>query len=587
MLINDAERARLFVSDAIMASTSAIISRDQYDEMFGSSGSESEDENSDIDISVSEESDSAEVSESELEDNAESADEDNPSWTVELTNIEVDDFVSPTGIAVELPQNATELDSFKLLFGDDIVDDIVVETNRYALQKLSGNLQRLAKWTAVTANELRAYFGVCIFMGINHLPCTADYWSPDEFTGNVGIQKVMTKNRYEEIGRFFHLNNSELQPKQGEDGYDRLYKVRPILTNFNDKVKEVYHPKKNISVDEGMIAFKGRLAFRQYMPAKPVKYGIKVWMAADSSNGFVVNHHVYLGKENDRVRENGLGYEVVMDLISPFYNQNYHVYFDNFFASPKLMEDLLNEGTYACSTVRIDRKGLPPCSRTKLKRAGETLHSQKGNLLFTKWHDKRDVNILSTNVDPFTPPVLKQRRKKHGEVEEVEKPYCAEQYNKHMGGVDRSDQLRSYYSTCRSFHKWYKYLFWYIFDVSLCNAFILHKENVAVGRPGRRSLVEFRRALARQLIAGYSSRSDNRKRSQRAASLALVNSPDNAHGHFVSRREGKARKRHCVQCKKEEKKTAGGRAKETVYECTHCGVALCKDPCFLLYHSQL
>ena len=43
--------------------------------------------------------------------------------------IEVDDFVSPTGIAVELPQNATELDSFKLLFGDDIVDHIVVETN--------------------------------------------------------------------------------------------------------------------------------------------------------------------------------------------------------------------------------------------------------------------------------------------------------------------------------------------------------------------------------------------------------------------------------------------------------------------------
>ena len=82
-------------------------------------------------------------------------------------------------------------------------------------------------------------------------------------------------------------------------------------------------------------------------------------------------------------------------------------------------------------------KGLPPI-------AGETLHSQKGNLLFTKWHDKRDVNILSTNVDPFTPPVLKQKRKKHGEVEEVEKPYCVEQYNKHMGGVGCSDELRSY-----------------------------------------------------------------------------------------------------------------------------------------------
>ena len=78
-------------------------------------------------------------------------------------------------------------------------------------------------------------------------------------------------------------------------------------------------------------------------------------MAADSSNGFIVNHHVYLGKEPDQVRDNGLGYDVVMILISTFYNKNYHVYFDNFFASPKLMEDLLSEGTYACSTVRMDK----------------------------------------------------------------------------------------------------------------------------------------------------------------------------------------------------------------------------------------
>ena len=127
-----------------------------------------------------------------------------------------------------------------------------------------------------------------------------------------------------------------------------------------------------------MIAFKGRLAFGQYMPAKPVKYGIKVWMAADASNGFVINHHVYLGKKSDRVRENGLGYDVVTyGFDKAFYNKNYHVYFDNFFALLRLMEDLLEEGTYACSTVRIDRKGLPPCSRRKLKVAWRNLFLAK------------------------------------------------------------------------------------------------------------------------------------------------------------------------------------------------------------------
>lgn len=113
--------------------------------------------------------------------------------------------------------------------------------------------------------------------------------------------------------------------------------LRPSLlseANFVPlKNSELYKPAIRISVDEGMIGFKGRLSFRQYMPAKPTKYGIKVWMAADASNGFVVNHKVYLGKQPRRVLANGLGYSVVMELMAPLLNKNHHVYFDNFFSS--------------------------------------------------------------------------------------------------------------------------------------------------------------------------------------------------------------------------------------------------------------
>ena len=75
------------------------------------------------------------------------------------------DFVSPTGIAVELSQEAKEFDCFKLLFDDDIIEHVIAETSLYAQQKLSGNPQRLEKWKPVMSNELRAYFGVCIIMG--------------------------------------------------------------------------------------------------------------------------------------------------------------------------------------------------------------------------------------------------------------------------------------------------------------------------------------------------------------------------------------------------------------------------------------
>ena len=245
------------------------ISRDNYCDISGSSDEEMDNKDSDIDVSeVEDESDENDESGSEGEG-------DEPvEWSDRLRNIHVDDFTSPVGITIELGNEAREIDVFKMFFNDEILNVIVRETNRYARQKLAG--QALDKWQDVTLVELKAFLGVCVVMGVNPLPCTADYWSSDPFLGNEGIQKVMTKNRFENISRFFHFNDSSVEPRRGDDGFDRLYKVRPILTHFNAKIQELYQPGKHISVDEGMIGFKGRLSFCQYMPAKPTKYGIKV-----------------------------------------------------------------------------------------------------------------------------------------------------------------------------------------------------------------------------------------------------------------------------------------------------------------------
>ena len=189
-------------------------------------------------------------------------------------------------------------------------------------------------------------------MGINNLPKIANYWSSDIFISNNGIKRTMTKNRFQEISQLFHLNNLSEEPARGEENFDRLYKCRPALTSTLRNAQRCYCPKKNISIDEGMIAFKGRLSFRHYLPAKPTKYGIKVWMVADASNRYVVNFSVYLGSKGQKRRIHGLGYDVVMNMARPFLNRNHHVFFDNFFSSPILLEHLLDQQPYTCSTVR-------------------------------------------------------------------------------------------------------------------------------------------------------------------------------------------------------------------------------------------
>ena len=59
---------------------------------------------------------------------------------------------------------------------------------------------------------------------------------------------------------------------------------------------------------------------------------------------YVLNHEVYLGKDNmDGVDldANGLGHYVVTSMTKPFRGKYHHVYFVNFFNSPKLLQDLL------------------------------------------------------------------------------------------------------------------------------------------------------------------------------------------------------------------------------------------------------
>lgn len=198
-----------------------------------------------------------------------------------------------------VPNNTQRFFILKGSHGDDILAHVVTETNRYASQKLAAKPDQLAKWKDVLVPELKVYFGVCIVMGINSLPCTADYWSSDPNIGNEGINNVRTKNRFQEITWFLHFNDSSVEPPRDDENYDRLYKVRSILSAFNDKMLAVYKPNKYILVGEGMVAFKDRLSFRLYMPAKPTKYGIKVWIPADASYGFVLNHKLYLRKERN------------------------------------------------------------------------------------------------------------------------------------------------------------------------------------------------------------------------------------------------------------------------------------------------
>ena len=143
--------------------------------------------------------------------------------------------------------------------------------------------------------------------------------------------------------------------------------MRGFLDTFVNTCKELYQPFQNISIDARMVKSKGRSGIKQYIKNKPTKWGIKLWVLADSLNGYTCDFEVYTGKNTAYpLSEKGLGYDVVMRLTEALLNQGYHLFFDNFYTSRTLVNDLFLSGTLSCGTVGKHRKDFPsPCKEER------------------------------------------------------------------------------------------------------------------------------------------------------------------------------------------------------------------------------
>ena len=202
-----------------------------------------------------------------------------------------------------------------------------------------------------------------------------DYWKKNPVFHYAPVADHISRDRFTEIGRYLHfVDNATLLPRSSP-GYDRLGKVRPVLNYLQTQFSSVYTPGQDIAVDEAMVKFQGRSSLKQYMPKKPTKRGIKVWVLADSTNGYFSKIQVYTGKINNTTEHN-LGSRVVKDLTSDFQHKWHRVFFDNFFNSKTLLCDLEAVGLYGCGTARKDRKHFP----TELKNAKITNQVSNGHL---------------------------------------------------------------------------------------------------------------------------------------------------------------------------------------------------------------
>ena len=229
-----------------------------------------------------------------------------------------------------VPISASILNTFRLFFTAAVMSTVIEQTNLYARQVLGDN--GISSWTDVTESEILAFLGFAILMGINQLPSLVDYWKKDPYFRYSPIADRISRDRFLQIWKYLHFVDNTTLPDRSNPEYDRLCRVRPVIDIILEACKSNYRPHQYQSIDEAMIAFKGRSSMKQYMPKKPTKRGFKVWVRADSTNGYVSQFEFYTGKLGSNV-EVGLGGNVVTRLTRDLVGQFYHVFMDNFFSS--------------------------------------------------------------------------------------------------------------------------------------------------------------------------------------------------------------------------------------------------------------
>lgn len=205
--------------------------------------------------------------------------------------------------------NKSPYDFYKLMVSDELINHIVIETNRYAQQcKQKNTLQksRIIRWVDTNLEEIEKFLGIIIWMGLFHLPSIQAYWQTSFLYYNK-IRSLMSRNRFQLLLKMIHFNNNQ------DVVVNRHHKIKPLIDKLLIAFQAAVVPQDEICIDETLVPFRGRLSFRQYIKNKRHKFGIKLFKLC-VNKGYTYNLSVYCGTE--KIEGQSVASGVVFSLIN-------------------------------------------------------------------------------------------------------------------------------------------------------------------------------------------------------------------------------------------------------------------------------
>ena len=369
-------------------------------------------------------------------------------------------------------------DCFKWFVTDELLQYLANNSNAKAREffgpDLKGKVNGLL-WKDIGPMQLNTFFALNFIMGINKLPHIKWYWSRHPCFGGPAIfcAKVMSRNKWMNIMKCLRFTHpEEVVPNKPQT------RVEPFLDKLREKCRAAIYPGINISIDEALILFKGRLHFRQFIRTKRNRFGIKVFVMCPGDGkwqGYSYDFEVYYGEGTNFFTADSPGNlskseEIVVRLLMDLLGQGRHVITDNWYTSLRLAHFLLEHETDITGTINPLR-GVPPALREVPLRKKGSAFMRSGDILLCKYEDRKTMYSLTTR---YQAEIVEKTKKYFSGQTFFKLPYQLDRYNDFMGSVDKADQVLQPYSWKRKSLAWFKKLCLHFIDRMLFNSFIVY-----------------------------------------------------------------------------------------------------------------
>ena len=117
-------------------------------------------------------------------------------------------FSSSCGPTLCTKQTTTPLQVLQLFLTKAILEETVLQTKIFATQKKAD--------FEFCYEELLAFIGITIALGLLKLPQICNYWSKHEIFATPWFPVIMSRDHYFQILQYLHLVDSSQQKKKGE-----------------------------------------------------------------------------------------------------------------------------------------------------------------------------------------------------------------------------------------------------------------------------------------------------------------------------------------------------------------------------------